>query len=257
MNETEAALLASRGYCALALAYFGTPGLPRELMLIRLEYLQKGVDWLKARASVDPNRLGIVGGSKGAELGLLFAARCPEVRVVIASAPSHVCWFGLGGAYQDSAWSFNGKPVPFVPARPTFSVLAQMASGKPVAYRELFESSLKDEASVQKAVIPVDNIKGAIFLISGKDDQLWPASLMAERIMERLREHKHPYPYRHLCYEGAGHGIMNAYLPMKPTLVMDRFILGGSEQANARALADSRPRVIRFLHANLAPRDPR
>jgi dienelactone hydrolase len=252
MYATEAALLASRGYTALALAYFGAPGLPRDLVFIRLEYLQKGVDWLKTQASVDSDRLGIVGGSKGAELGLMFAAHFPQIKVVIASAPSHVAWFGLGGLYQESSWSFKDKPVPFVPVRPTFSFLAQMTATKPIAYCELFESCLKNEASVKKAVIPVEKINGAILLISGKDDRLWPSSVMADKVMERLKEHKHLYAYRHLCYEDAGHGIMNAYLPTRPTLVTGRYILGGSVQANARALADSRPKVLRFLHDNLA-----
>jgi len=253
MRETEAALLASHGYTAFALAYFGVKGLPKDLVLIPLEYLKKGLDWLGTRDSVDGKRLGVVGGSKGAELGLLLAATFPEIKVVIATAPSHVAWSGLGGTYQESSWSYRKKPIPFVQARPTLDFFAQLAGNKPIAYRDLFQQGLRDKENVAKALIPVERIQGAILLISGRDDQLWPSAFMADKLMERLTKYKHPHPYVHLCYEGAGHGIVNAYLPMRPTVTMDRFALGGNVQDNAKALADSRPKVLRFLRENLGP----
>jgi dienelactone hydrolase len=128
-----------------------------------------------------------------------------------------------------------------------------LAGTKPIAYLDLFQQGLQDKESVAKALIPVERSKSAILLLSGKEDQLWPSAFMADKVMERLTKHKHPYPYQHLCYEGAGHGILGAYLPMRPTVTMDRFALGGNVQANARALEDSRPKVLRFLRENLGP----
>jgi hypothetical protein len=126
-----------------------------------------------------------------------------------------------------------------------------MAGTKPVALLDLYRTGLEDEAKVRQAVIPVEKINGAGLLISCKDDQMWPSAFMADRVIERLKEHKHPHPYEHLCYEGAGHGIVHMYMPLQPTIVAGRFALGGTIQANAKALADSRPKVLRFLSENL------
>jgi hypothetical protein len=47
--EPRAALLASRGYTAMALAYFGVPYLPAQLFNIPVESLERGIEWLQAR----------------------------------------------------------------------------------------------------------------------------------------------------------------------------------------------------------------
>ena len=48
----------------------------------------------------------------------------------------------------------------------------------------------------------MENIHGPVLLLSGKDDQIEPSSLMATRLMERLRRHGHPYGDEHLSCDG-------------------------------------------------------
>jgi hypothetical protein len=74
---------------------------------------------------------------------------------------------------------------------------------------------------------------------------------MADQVVARLRESKHPFPVQHLKYEGAGHAISPAFVPGQPFLGNSQFALGGTTAANARAFADSGPRVLRFLQENL------
>ena len=96
--------------------------------------------------------------------------------------------------------------------------------------------------------IPVERINGPVLLISGGADQLWPSALMASRVMDRLKRRGHPFADRHLSYESAGHLIGKAYLPTGSTLVAGgRLETGGTPEANARAQADSWPRVLEFL----------
>ncbi|HKS21697.1 MAG TPA: acyl-CoA thioester hydrolase/BAAT C-terminal domain-containing protein [Thermoanaerobaculia bacterium] len=78
------ALLASHGYAALAVAYFGIAPLPDDLDRIPLETVDRAVAWLRAQPSVDPKRIAIWGGSKGAELALVAASRNPAIRAVVA-----------------------------------------------------------------------------------------------------------------------------------------------------------------------------
>src|ERR1051326_4096570 len=48
LHEIDAAFLAERGYAALALAYYGLPGLPDVLKNIPLEYFATALDYLRA-----------------------------------------------------------------------------------------------------------------------------------------------------------------------------------------------------------------
>ena len=92
--DTRAALLASRGIAALAVAYFGVEGRPPGLVEIPLEYLRQACIWLRAHRRVVPGRVGVFGSSRGAELALLLGA-FPEVGCVVAASPSCVVWSGV------------------------------------------------------------------------------------------------------------------------------------------------------------------
>ncbi len=256
-SEEEAALLASRGYAALALAYFSPyyldpiEGLPQALEEIPLEYFKKAIDWMQSQPFLAQGQLGLFGTSKGAEVGLLLGSRHPEIRAVVAYAPSSVVWSGIDWSEnpkgeEKSSWSLRGVPVPFVPydRDPTYRPPENFPIRVVINYRY----SLKNREEVKQTIIPVERINGAVLLISGKDDQLWPSSEMAEMIIARLNKYNFPFEYLHLSYDGAGHLIRKAYLPMAGTTGAGRlYLLGGTPEANAHAQEDSWPRVLEFL----------
>jgi dipeptidyl aminopeptidase/acylaminoacyl peptidase len=66
--ERRAALLASHGYAALALAYFGIEGLPPDLFRIPLEYFETAIRWLQVQEGVASDRVAVMGESRGGEL---------------------------------------------------------------------------------------------------------------------------------------------------------------------------------------------
>lgn len=248
LDEGWAAALASRGYAALALAYFGVDELPEELTLVPLETFYTALDWLAAQDAVDEGRIALVGASKGGEAALLVASRRPEVRAVVAYVPSNVVWQGI--SFTDftprSSWSLAGEGLPFVP----YTGMPETLPDDPTAvvleplYRRSLEQYQGDEA-----VIPVEDINGPVLFISGGDDALWPSTLMAERALERLEGHD--YLVEHLEYEEAGHLILNPYVPTWGTEAIIGLAMGGTPQANAEAAADSWPRVLDFLEAQL------
>jgi hypothetical protein len=111
---------------------------------------------------------------------------------------------------------------------------------------------MADEAAVERATIPVEKINGPVLVVSAKDDQMWPSTLMAERVIERLDRHRHPFPFQHLAYDGAGHVLRPPYLPTTVTAARHpvrgvTFAFGGTPSATAFAQADSWPRIVRFL----------
>lgn len=261
-SSPEAALLASRGYTALALAYFQgfqsfdpqLASLPKMLMNIPLEYFAKAADLLKQQPNVDPKHIAIIGWSKGAEAALITAATFPkEFQAVIGFMPSSVVWSGIeyGPGPISSSWTLHGKALPWV--NPVINP-AMFSSGKPLAFVGAYQAGLKDVAAADKAVIPVEKIAGPVLLISATDDQIWPSPLMALQIMQRLAAYHHAYDDESLCYSGAGHDIQAPYRPTNAGVVAvpgGSFAFGGNPTAYAYADRDAWNKVLAFLHKSL------
>jgi dienelactone hydrolase len=153
-------LLASHGYPTLALAYFGTRGLARDLKEIQLEYFARALEWLGRQPGVDAARLVTYGASRGAEAALLLGSAYPAlVRAVVAYAPSSVVNPGLpdGGP----AWTLGGRPVPYVD---------RCQLGDP------------DPPNCPDAVIRVETTAGPVFLVAGTSDLVWPSAPYADAI---------------------------------------------------------------------------
>jgi hemolysin-activating ACP:hemolysin acyltransferase len=63
---------------------------------------------------------------------------------------------------------------------------------------------LEDKESVKKAEIEVENINGAILLLSGKNDDQWPATEMSDQLIKRLNSKNFKYYFEHIKLDG-GH----------------------------------------------------
>jgi dienelactone hydrolase len=228
-----AELLASRGYPALALAYFGEPGLPGALDRIALEYFARAARWLSRQPGADARGLTVWGDSRGSEAALLLGAYFPGlVRAVIGGSPSSVANPAVSLTHPvphaDPAWTLHGKPLP------TASPYGDpSSSGNPAA------------------VIPVQRIMGPILLLVGADDQLWPSPLYAQAIMTRLRQAHDRYPHQDLVFNGAGH-LAGAAFPYGAATVsfttpLGTLQLGGTPFANSVAETKAWQDVLAFL----------
>lgn len=226
--------LASHGYAVLALAYFRAPGLPRTLSNIPLEYFATALQWMSAQRSVDPSRVGVLGLSRGAELALLLGTIHRDFRAVVAYMPSNVIVGGCCDAGTPVAWTLDGRAVAPSPSAP---MRRSMTSDRPE--------------------IPVERINGAVLLISGREDEVWPSTVMADKIMARLRQRRFTHPFVHLAYDHAGHGIGRPFtstmeLNSRRHPLTGRIIrMGGTPSATARARADSWQRMLTFVNEHL------
>ncbi len=246
--------LASEGFTALALAYFGIEPLPPELVEVPVELLAGGIDWLRAKGLVPSGRIGIVGQSKGSEYALAATSLLAVDVAVIAYVPSSVCWPGITRWDPErefkGSWTWRGAPLPFLHYHITPEFDAESASGRPVRLSILYGASLDQAEAAQAAAIAVENIHGPLLLISGQDDQMWPSTRMAEALIARLKANTHPYEFSHLSYAGAGH------FAGPPAFSAHEgsggpFDLGGSPAGIAAARAASWPRVLDFLRRHL------
>jgi dienelactone hydrolase len=246
--------LASHGIAALSIAYFGVPGLPEALVRIDIEVVAQAADWLLRRPDVDPGRIAVMGMSRGSELALLAGAFLDPVRSVVAFAPSGVCWSGLDahGPVGAPAWRFSGDDIPCAGIQPAGYPLPEAAPGSPIALRPFFEAMLRDRDAIRAAEIPVERAKGPILMVSGEADAMWPATEMSQIAEHRADERGFIHELTHLRYPGAGHlcgGVPGTPAPSESRhpLTGQVYSFGGSPAANARARADSWPRVLQLL----------
>ena len=112
----SAALLASHGFAALVVGYFGVEGTPPTLCEVALESLAAGVRYLGAHPRVDPSRIGALGTSVGAEGVLAMASFIDDLdlRAVIGVSPSSVVWQALaeGRPPNRPRWTLGGAALP-------------------------------------------------------------------------------------------------------------------------------------------------
>ncbi|MFI9274533.1 acyl-CoA thioesterase/BAAT N-terminal domain-containing protein [Kitasatospora sp. NPDC052896] len=209
-----AALLATRGYPALSVAYPGQAGLPGTLTDVPLEYFRAAAQLLAGQPGTDPAHLAVLGYARGSEAALQLAQDYPDlVHGAVLYAPADrvgVAFHGPG-----AAWTLAGRPVPSGP-------------------------------------IPVDRVNGPVLTLAGGQDPLWPAASAAQAVTAALDAAGHAYPHKTLVYPQAGHQV--GTFPYQPGgirltdpltgVVTD---LGGSPAANAGARADGWPQVLSLL----------
>ncbi len=114
------------------------------------------VDYLLARPDVDPQRIGILGGSLGAATVLRAAARSTHLKAVVAES----AFTSLEDEVASSFTAFSGLPAfPFAPLTVAF---AQWQTGLRIS-----------------EVRPIDDVPSiaprSIFIIHGTDDDTIPA----------------------------------------------------------------------------------
>jgi dienelactone hydrolase len=260
LREAWARAVAANGFAALTLAYFGYPDLPDELVEIPLEYFDGAIAWMKAQPDVNPGRLGLIGGSKGGELALLVASHNREIGAVVALTPAAHAWEGhtlrfFSPDYTPVAsWSLGGKPLPYIHFKISPEDKEKEKNGELASFVPFFRDSLAqaDPTVREKAAIPVEKIGGPILLISGSDDQIWPAVEHCAAIVARLKKEGFPYEVRHLSIEKGGHlSCLPFLITANRGLLIDGDCSGGSPQADAWGGYRSWAETIAFLHRHM------
>ncbi len=231
----NAAWLASHGYAALALAYFRYEDLPAQLEAIPLEYFGQAVAWMMQRPEITPERIGVMGTSRGGELALQLGSIYSQIKAVVAYVPASVRYPACcGDTRAPYAWTLGGRPLQFA--------MPRLGRGL----------DLQRESAIE-----VEKTSGPILVISGEDDGVWPSSSMAGEVVSRLKLNHFTYHYEHLRYAHAGHraghpAIMPEWHGAIRHPVSGREIhWGGTPQGNAESSLDASPKVLDFLRQSL------
>lgn len=243
-STVEAIDLQAKGFSVLSPSYFGGPGQSETLELVSLETFDRALDWLGRQPEVDPKLMAVVGHSKGAEAALLVGVRHPELRAIVAGAPSSVVWDGVDWSNPinpESSWASNGKPLQSLP----YSLFRPW---RPV--KGGYEDGLKELDRHRDAAIPIERVKAPVLLVCGEADTLWPACPMGRQLRARADG------ITLLAYEHAGHSAFGPRLPDADPDLSDPWS-GGTAAANNATRAKSWPLIIDFLRSHLERKKPR
>lgn len=253
-----ATALAEHGLACLALVYFGGPGLPRQIVEVPLEHVETAARWLADRPEVTGPRVGVIGGSKGAELALLSAATFPgSIGPAVGIAPASVAFFGLD-PYEDdpsardhSSWSLGGRPLPFLPYPEGVEPLRTEAG---LAVAPIYEAALANRDAAAEAAIPIERARGPVLLVSGQDDRVWPSERMGEMLDERMDDHGRSADVAHLVYPDAGHDLLDTPEPAPGVPLPSggpAYDDGGTPEGDEGARADAWEKAGRLLREHL------
>lgn len=210
-GDANGQMMAPYGIAVLGLAYFKETGLPATLDQIPLEYFITALDFLQTRKEVDGDRIGFVGGSRGAELALLIASMDARIKSVVATTPSEVAWFGR--TLPRSAWTLAGQDVPAL----------RLALDETAPQLSRFVAALDNRQNVRQARLAVEKINGPILLISAENDQVWPSFQMSNDIVRELKDRGFKHAVTHDSYP-AGHGFSQELAPKIKKSIIDHFL---------------------------------
>ena len=261
---SAARAIAGEGLTALAIAHFNYPDRPKELVNIPLEYFADAMAFLKEETGHE--KVGLMGASRGGEAVLLIAATYPDqVSAVVSGVPANIVNSACCSPAMTylHAWTHQGRPLP------TFGLLegtgfedllgvSQKYGDGLVWFQRHMLMGMLTEDDDAPYLIPVENIRAPILLISGDDDGIWPSTPAADQVVKRLRARNYAYPVEHIKVTGGGHlassaermfvtSLVGSALVRHPLDTSVVFRMGGTPAENFHGARRAHARKIEFL----------
>ncbi|MFD2921156.1 acyl-CoA thioester hydrolase/BAAT C-terminal domain-containing protein [Terrimonas rubra] len=188
----------AKGYAFLAIGYFGCKGTPALLNKIAVDDVYNAITEAKKHKQINPEKIAVIGGSRGADLALLLGSYYKDISCVVGMSSSHAVFPGHTQEFTTSCWTYGGKELPFIPVNE--EAVPFLMKGD---LHGTFTAMLKDSIAEQNALIQVEKITGAILLLSATNDEIIPAVSMGNKMTARLKASRFIYPYEHVIYEGS------------------------------------------------------
>jgi len=200
VKEHFASYLAHQGFVTLALAFFGVEGLPKTYTEtpIRIEYFEEAVQFLRQHDSVDPEKIGVLGSSKGGDIAYAMMSHLPQIKAV--------CCMNGCIASMATQTIYKGEITEMIPADP--------ASLKFI--RDNIASILdcvNDPIDHPDSIHQIERSKADLLVIVSGRDANWPTERYAQLAKEKM-DKVGKTNYQIIRYENMGHLIELPYLPI-------------------------------------------
>ena len=253
LYEFKAALLASRGFAALALAYFGDyEDLPENPDTFNMDYFEEAADWLSQHPKVLPSGIGVHAISYGTWIALLMASlNMKAVKAVVAISPVITAFI--------RPFSYKGKTSRILPFEPSKKIPTEEGC----IWRNCYPTTPSHSVTVSKysATTPVENVACPVLLVFGTGDLNVNPEFAVQEIRDRLKKRNKSNLCSVLRYPGAGHLInieppftplcYASYLNLPKPLNDGHIVFGGDMESHAKAQEDAWSNILRFLRENL------
>ncbi|XP_076064280.1 acyl-coenzyme A thioesterase 1-like [Oratosquilla oratoria] len=196
--ETRSALLASRGFASLALAYFNYDDLPKTIGQFKLEYFEEAVEYLLAQPEVIPDRCGFISVSLSGFLGLACSSWMEKIKAVVT----------IGGLPFFAFARVTYKEKEYFGTSFDQRHLITMENGE-VHARGHFSKFFEYEPS---NVVPVEQAdEETHFLMVGGEQDFWDCHKGLDVIQRRLSKHGRSDKLQTILYPGVGHIVEVPY----------------------------------------------
>uniref|UniRef100_H2ZQD1 BAAT/Acyl-CoA thioester hydrolase C-terminal domain-containing protein n=1 Tax=Ciona savignyi TaxID=51511 RepID=H2ZQD1_CIOSA len=239
--ESKAALLASNGFAALGLAYYGTEDLPKKLThTLDLEYFKNAVKFMTSHEYVSGS-VGIVAICRGGSIALAMAACLKDIRCVVA-VNNGLLNFMSDIKYKNELWP--AFPLNLVPQ-------------KNLELRKYFKIPPGEKIENNPSFFPFHARKDISYLfIGGMDDRCMPNEMYLTEIQRLLEKAAHQ-DYVITRYPKVGHLLEYPYAvhtshsfqhghPFNFTLAW-----GGHKVEHCKAQEESWIKQLEFLRSRL------
>ena len=256
ISEFKAALLASKGYTSLTLAYHGLEGLPRLnerftvpatfQSKIELEYFERAIDILRNHESVRKRLgVGVLTICASVPIGLMMAANLKHIRCAVQiNGPTYAIYTD----YTYKGTTYKSLNTTYSPTYADPDVITNYSIDVPDPLHPSPPECLIKFADQHH--IPF------LFLVS-MQDKLLPTSDYADAAEVLLKQSKHP-DYKIIRYPGAGHLLEPSYTPLNNEnwfpVFGKLFMHGGENPAHNRAQELSWKEQLGFFKRNLSPK---
>ncbi|CAO2586859.1 Acyl-coenzyme A thioesterase 2, mitochondrial [Lemmus lemmus] len=239
--EYRASLLAGKGFAVLALAYYNYDDLPKDMATMRIEYFEEAANYLRNHPEVKGPGIGLLGISKGGELGLAMASFLKGIKAAVF-INSSVAAIGNTIYYKDE----------------TIPPVTSLRDRIKVAFSGILDIvDIRNDpvgGCENPSMIPIEQAKGPILFITGQDDHCWRSELYAQIASERLQARGKERP-QVISYPGTGHYIEPPYFPMCPAslhkMVNRAVHWGGEVRAHSKAQIDTWKQILAFFGRHL------
>lgn len=202
------------GYSVLVLGFIKWEGLPKEICLIPVEYVENAVEWLRSKEGGKIKKIGIQGASTGAQYAFLCASLCPEISCVIAASPFDYVMEFVDGKFRrtgKSTYMYQGEEIAFSPAvlldKSIPGLLWKCATDKHYGLKRMLRFYYDNNPLTEEGRIRVENMKADVLLLASENDDCWPSEVSVRRVDAILRNVEYPYRVKSVIYEKGSHAI--------------------------------------------------
>ncbi|XP_078275514.1 bile acid-CoA:amino acid N-acyltransferase-like [Rhinoraja longicauda] len=249
--EYRAALLASRGYAVLALAFTGHKDIPqsKEVFDLKFSYFEEAFDALNNHPKVAKGRVALLGISLGFTIAFTIASEVPNIQ------PK--CLIGINGTHLNNV---HGGKADLIEDEEDLRRKVKFTEDGAMIWKHISFPI----TNYSKPIVQVDKIRCRFMIICGEDDQNCPVAESADELRKMMKAAGNNHLLTTISYPQTGHLIEPPYSPhfrisklkinsLNKTV---RVLWGGTTKPHADAQEDSWKKILAFLERHLIQEHP-